>query len=73
MPTEERPPRIGGWEWQKARPHAIAVYNGGYSPSGHRLPIGDKPWTVVGPNQLWATFPTHVEAISFAFKEAATA
>lgn len=68
MNTKERPPRIAGWDWQKARPSAHAVYNGSYSPSGQHLGHFDKPWTVIGPT-AFETFPTHAEAIAYAFRE----
>ena len=63
-----KPPRIGGYDWQHARPHAIGVYNAGYSPSGTPLWTGPKPWTVVSP-QIFETFTTHAEAITYAFAQ----
>lgn len=68
--TKERPPRVGGIKWQRTRgDNTIAVYNCNYSPSGRRIAHQPKPWIVTG-RLTFETFPTHAEAIDYAFKEA---
>ena len=67
-PVKRKIPRVGGYNWEKARPKALAVYNAAYSPSGNPLPKGDKPWTVIGPT-TWETFATWDQAINYAFRE----
>ena len=68
MNTTDKPGRIGGWDWEHARPHAIAVYNNDYAPSGPRIGKGIRPWVTAGP-KVFETFPTHAEAIDYAFAQ----
>ena len=65
-----RPPRIGTTEWIHARADtACAVFNGAYGPDGKPLDTYEDPWTVVTPDGEWEYFPTHTEALAYAFKE----
>lgn len=68
MNTRERPPRVGGIEWQLSERQALGIYNANYSPSGTRIATREKPWNVFGCG-IVETFRTHAEAIHYAFKE----
>ena len=71
MTTRERP-RVGGYQWEQARPKAIAVYNGNYSLSGQWTGPFLRPWIVTGP-RVFEVFPTHSEALQYALKKAGQA
>jgi len=70
MNTNTKPGRLPGGDWmQKRGDHGVtAIWNAGWSPSGHKLRVGPKPWTVMGPD-TFETFTTHAEAIAFAFDQ----
>lgn len=70
MNMNDKPGRIVGYDWQLKRgSHGVtAVWHAGYSPSGHKLRVGRKPWTVMGPD-TYETFPTYAEAINWAFEQ----
>lgn len=69
MSIKEKPGRIGGVRWQSDRPHAIGVYTAAYTPSGRPINHGPDPWIAAGP-KVFEAFPTHAEAIAYAFREA---
>ena len=74
MSTTKERPRIGGFEWRRQRPAALAVFDARYDEDGNRGTWeGDRPWTVIGSTQagdIWEEFDTHTEAVAYAFKEA---
>ena len=68
--TKPKPPRIGGAEWETVKPYSVAIYNADYMSTGERYAQFTDPWTVVGAD-TYERFPTHAEAIRYAFKETA--
>lgn len=66
-------PRIGTYQWIKARPGVIAVFNNDYTEDGTHRGHSDSTWAVLSGISEWHYFATHAEAIQYAHQEAGKA
>jgi hypothetical protein len=64
-----KPGRLPGNDWRRLRPHATAIWNANYAQDGTQQGNYTDPWTVMGP-EGYDSFPTHAEAVAWAFKQA---